>query len=52
MNKIQSRSDERKLASYEVAGVGGNMESNEALSLADSPKLEKFLGRLVELWGA
>ena len=33
------------------ARIGENVASDEALSLADLPKLEAFFGRLIELWG-
>ena len=33
------------------ARIGENVTSDEALSLADLPKLKMFLGRLIELWG-
>lgn len=33
------------------AKIGENVSSGDALSLADAPKLESFLGRLIELWG-
>ena len=38
--------------SYLIEGrIGENVASDVALSLADAPKLEEFLGGLIELWG-
>lgn len=44
---------ERKIAwSYLLeAKIGENISSDQALSQSDLPKLERFLGRLMELWG-
>ncbi len=44
---------DRKIAwSYLIeARIGENVSSDQALSKSDLPKLEKFLGRLMELWG-